>query len=54
MTAPKCEFEYQITRVNYYEHTQFIENKNGNNKWAEAIKLETCQQHDYDICKDMD
>ena len=30
-----------------------IEKHNGNNKWAEAIKLEIDQQHDHDTYKDM-
>ena len=52
-TAPKCKFGYQITRGNDYEHALSIDKHNGNNKWAESIKLETCQQHDYDTYKGM-
>ena len=27
--------------------------RNGNNKWSEAINLEIQQQHEYDTCKDL-
>ena len=30
-----------------------LDKHNGNNKWAEAIKLEIDQQHDYNTYKDM-
>ena len=47
-TTPKYKFGYQMPLNNYYEHTLSIDKYNGNNKWAEAIKLEIDQQHDYD------
>ena len=45
-TSPKYKFGYQIPRNNYYEHALSIDKNNGNNKWAEEIKLEIDQQHE--------
>ena len=39
-TAPKYKFGYQHPRNNDYEHALSLDKHNGNNKWAEAIKLE--------------
>ena len=47
-TTPKCKFGYQIPRSNDCEHASSIDKHNGNNKWAESIKLEIYQQHDHD------
>ena len=50
---PKYKFGYQITRSNDYEHALSIDKHNVNNKWAESIKLETHEQHDYETYKNM-
>ena len=52
-TAPKFKFGYQMPRTNDYDHDLSIDKHDGNNKWAEAIKLEIDQKHAYDTCKDM-
>ena len=52
-TTPKYKFGYQIPRSNDYEHALSIDKHDGNNKWAESIKLEIDQQHDYVTYKDM-
>ena len=51
--TPKYKFGYQIARNNEYEHALSISKHNDNKKWAEAIKLEIDQQHDYEARKDM-
>ena len=51
--TPKYKFRYQILCSNYYEHALSIVKHDGNNKWAESIKLETDQQHDCDTYRDM-
>ena len=42
-----------MPRNNDYEYALSIDKHNGNNKWAEAIKLEIDQQYDCDTLKDM-
>ena len=52
-TSPKFKFGHQTPRSNDYEHALSINKNNGNNKCTEAIKLETCQQHNYETYKDL-
>ena len=52
-TSPRCKFGYEIPRNNDYDHAISIDQRNGNNKWSEAIQLETQQQHECDTCKDL-
>ena len=50
---PKYKFGCQISRSNDYEHTLSIDKHDGKDKWAEHIKLEIDQQHDYEAYKGM-
>ena len=52
-TTPKHKFGYQIPLINDHEHALSIDKHNVNNKWAESIKLEIDQKHDYGTYKDM-
>ena len=53
-TSPKFEFGHEIPRNNDYDRDLSIDNKNGNNKWTECIKLKIDQQHQHYAYKDMD
>ena len=50
---PKFKFGYQIPRSNDYDHASSIDKNDGNNKWAEHVKLEIDQQCYYDTYKDI-
>ena len=43
-----------MARNNDYEHTLSIYKHNANNKWAEVIKIEIDQQHEYDTYNNVD
>ena len=49
----RCKFGYEVPRNNDYEHALSIDKRNGGSKWADAIRLEIEQQHEYDTCKDL-
>ena len=40
-TKPKHKFVHQIPRNNDCKHALSIDKRNGENNWAEAIKLDT-------------
>ena len=52
-TSPKCKFGHEIPRNNDYDHAASADKNDGNHMWADCVKLETCQQHQCDACKDM-
>ena len=50
---PTCKFGHETPRNNDYDHALAIHKKNGNNKWAESIQLETQQQQECDAHQDI-
>ena len=44
-TSLKHNFGYQVPHNKDYEHNFSIDEHNGKNEWAKAIKLETDHQH---------
>ena len=52
-TSTEYKFSYEIPQNNDYDYSLSIAKHNDNKKWAEAIKLEIDQKHEYDTYKDI-
>lgn len=50
-TSPKHKFGYETPRNSDYDHAISLDQKNGNHKWADCIKLEIDQQRQHNTCK---
>jgi hypothetical protein len=49
-TAPKYQYGYEVPKS--YSHAVTLDEKNGNTKWQDAVKLEMEQLHEYDTFHD--